>query len=250
MSLWFILVLLIVIGSVVYVLFRVRISSLKRRQEEKTKLLVQNASLQLRSLQIQMNPHFIFNALSSVQYSILKNDIKASLSYLGNISSVIRTSLANANAEYIPLEEETEFLKKYIQIELLRFKEGLHIELINNCFDNNLLIPPMLVQPIIENAIKHGIAPRKEGGKISVVFGQTENALLITVEDNGIGREASLKLQPSGKAHYGLDVTRKRLNLLNELEKTDINRLDIIDILENGIPDGTQVNLTLAIRKS
>jgi len=73
---------------------------------------------------------------------------------------------------------------------------------------------------------------------------------LVTVEDNGIGREASLKLQPSGKAHYGLDVTRKRLNLLNELEKTDINRLQILDLHNGEIPAGTQVIVQLGIRKS
>lgn len=247
LSWWFLLLVLLLIVGASYAVFRLRLSVHKKRHDEKTALLVENATLHLRSLQIQMNPHFIFNALSSVQYSILQNDSKASLYYLSNISSVIRTSLANASKTRIPLDEEIEFLQKYIRIELSRFNEKLNITLINHCTGRHLNIPPMLVQPIIENAIKHGITPGEGGGNITITFSQTPDTLIITVKDDGIGRDASRKLQSLRTDHFGLEITEKRLHLLNQQHKTTLNRLEIIDHRSNGLPTGTEVVLTLAL---
>lgn len=245
---WFLISSVFAIGLLFYIVFTFRYSVFRKKQIEKTRLLVQNSELHLRSLQIQMNPHFMFNALTSLQFLILSKNIKDSLLYLGNLASIFRTNLEFASEEYILVSDEIEFLKKYITIELLRFKDNLQVNLYNECTNTTLLMPPMLIQPLIENAIKHGIMIRKSGGQITVLIQQLNNELQIIVEDNGIGRNASQETHDSEKKHFGLTVIKRRLDLLNELNKTEVNSLEINDLFNNDIPSGTKVMLKLAIK--
>ena len=246
---WFMLLVVLIVGLSIFLILKQRYRSLHRRQLEKTKILIQNSELHLRSLQLQMNPHFIFNALTSIQYLILSKNVRNSILYLGNLASIIRSSLELASEDYILLIDEIEFLKKYIQIEMLRFKESLQINFQNECTNKDLLIPPMLIQPLIENAIKHGITARKEGGQITIVFQQINNSMEVVIEDNGIGRKASQLNQDTDKKHFGLKVVESRLKLINEIEKTEINKLEVIDLYDKGIPTGTKIIVKLAIKK-
>lgn len=248
LTVWFIALLIILTGVTVYFVFRQRYINLRKREAEKTRLLVQNAELQLRSLQIQMNPHFVFNALTSMQNFMLAKNVKEGLIYLNTLSSILRTNLENAREEYILLMQEVEFLTKYIEIEKIRFKDKLQITLVNDTRDPNILIPPMLIQPLIENAIKHGITPKNDGGYVQVIFEQTDKSLVVTVEDNGIGRQASQKPQATDRQHLGLSVIRKRLELLNALEKTNNNKLNIIDLNNEGTPSGTRIKVILSLK--
>ena len=116
-SIWFIIVSLLIIASLFWFLMKYRIKRLNSQHEEKTKLILRNAELQLRSLQIQMNPHFIFNTLNAIQTFIINQDVEESLKYIGKLSGIIRTNLENATEEYISLSKEVEFLTKYIDIE-------------------------------------------------------------------------------------------------------------------------------------
>jgi len=128
----------------------------------------------------------------------------------------------------------------------MRFKKKLRIELKNEIQDRNIPIPPMIVQPIIENAIKHGIRQLDSGGLISVNFVIENGGIKITIEDNGVGRkEAELKVE---KNHHskGLGLINERLQLLNQKHKTDRFSLEVIDLIEDGRPSGTRVLINLA----
>lgn len=256
---WVLLLAASVLTMIIYLLFRWRYNLLRRREEEKTRMVIENSELQLRSLQFQMNPHFIFNALTSIQYSILKNNVTESLNYLNNVSSIIRTSLTNASKEFIPVTEEVDFLNKYIQMEKVRFKDKLHIELQNQNTDSNLLMPPMLIQPLVENAIKHAINPQN-GGFINIDFIQETDVLKITVKDNGIGIKAAMAHRSNNHPHFGLATVEKRIALLNRVDKTNLNRLSITDLGEatpkveahdahDAETTGTLVTINLALKR-
>ena len=247
---WFIALLILASSVLVYGILRIRYIALRKRNEEKTKLQVQNSQLQLRSLQIQMNPHFMFNALSCLQNFILQKNVKDGLTYLNTLASIFRTNIENARKEYILLSKEVEFLLKYIEVEKLRFKDKLHISLHDNTHDPYILIPPMLIQPLIENSIKHGITPKNQGGKILITFEIIEQLLVVTVEDDGIGRQASNKLQTEERQHFGLSVVQERLNLLNALEDTTNNSIEIIDLCSEGTSTGTKVVINLSLKEA
>lgn len=243
----FIFLVLVVVSALITALIRRRIRLLKKRNDEKTKLLVQNSELQLRSLQLQMNPHFIFNALTTMQNFILSKNVADALIFLNNLSSIIRTNLENASEEYTFLTEEIEFLKKYVQIELIRFKGKLQVEFINTIDDPNLLIPPMLIQPLIENAIKHGVLAHAAGGKVSIEFIQKADSVVVIVEDNGVGRAAAEKMRSDNSKHLGLSIIRNRLILMNEINLSSAHSIEFIDLFSDGIPAGTRVIVSLAL---
>jgi len=219
----------------------------KKQHLEKYRLLRENSELQIRSLQVQMNPHFIFNILNSIQSLIMQSKTKDALQYLGSLGSIIRMNLENVSEEYIPLEEEIRFLKKYIEIEELRFKKKFQIELQNDIPEMNLLVPPMLIQPIIETAIKHGVRGLNDGGLVTVGFTIENENLVVTVEDNGIGRIASNMTKIEQHQSKGQELIEKRLNLLNEKNKTTANSISITDLEENGQASGTKVIVTLEL---
>ncbi len=254
---WFGLVTLTIAIILAYGLFRLRYNRLREREMEKSRLVMENSELQLRSLQFQMNPHFLFNALTSLQSSILRGNINESLEYLNNVSSIIRTNLSNAGKDYVLVAEEIEFLQKYIKMELVRFEGKLKIELKNESNVCHLLMPPMIIQPLIENSIKHSINPQLGTGQIWVEFKRINETLQITVKDNGIGRAASQSQNISKHEHFGLSTIGKRLELLNSLDQTGLNTIKITDLNEsnndtndNNRPaaTGTVVTINLSLK--
>jgi ligand-binding sensor domain-containing protein/signal transduction histidine kinase len=254
---WFGLVTLTIAIILAYGLFRLRYNRIREREMEKSRLVMENSELQLRSLQFQMNPHFLFNALTSLQSSILRGNINESLDYLNNVSSIIRTNLSNAGKDYVLVAEEIEFLQKYIKMELVRFEGKLKIELKNESNVCHLLMPPMIIQPLIENSIKHSINPQLGTGQIWVEFKKINETLQITVKDNGIGRAASQSKNISQHEHFGLSTIGKRLELLNCLDQTGLNTIKITDLNEsnNYIKDnnspavtGTVVTINLSLK--
>jgi LytS/YehU family sensor histidine kinase len=234
-------------GVIIYWILYARFQHQKKKDDEKAHLTRQIADLKIQSLQAQMNPHFIFNILNSIQSLILQTKTKDALQYLSSLGSIIRMNLENVSEEYIPFEEEIRFLKKYIEIEELRFKKKFQIELKNDIPEVNILVPPMLIQPIIENAIKHGVRGLNDGGLVTVSFNVENERLAITVEDNGIGRMASNKTKIEHHQSKGQELIERRLNLLNEKNKTTANSISITDLEENGQASGTKVIVTLEL---
>jgi tetratricopeptide (TPR) repeat protein len=197
-------------------------------------------------LRTQMNPHFIFNSMSVIQSYIYDNDIKNSSKFLVNFSRLIRLILENSPKEFIPIATEVEILQKYLETQKLRFEERFEfsVEIDDQMMLENAMIPPMITQPFIENAIEHGQLHTIEGGFIRVVFSKNNEMLEIKIEDNGIGRKNSEKNKKS-KDHtsMALNITKERINNLNNKYKT--SGYLIMEDYDKVLETGTKVLISL-----
>ena len=206
-----------------------------------------NLFLDLKSLRTQMNPHFIFNALNSVNNFIAKNDELNANKYLVRFSKLMRSILDNSDQDFIPLAKEIELLELYLQLENMRFpdKFNFQFEVDKNVVVEGFEIPPMLIQPYIENAIWHGLRYKDGLGLLKVHIGQQNEMLQVSVEDNGIGRKKSAELKTENQKNTqsrGLKNTQKRLEILAKIYKQTIH-LNIEDVEANG--EGTRVELLI-----
>jgi ligand-binding sensor domain-containing protein/two-component sensor histidine kinase len=203
---------------------------------------------QLSALKAQMNPHFIFNALNSIQAFIFLNDKNSANTYLGKFSDLMRKTLDMSQQEAILLEDEMQMLETYLSLENMRFRGELDwdVQADENIDVQSRTLPPLVIQPYVENAIKHGLAAKKGERKLHIFFREDiENQLLICeINDNGIGREKSMILQKqrhSSHQSFSTSATEQRLELLNKGRKRKIN-VHYEDLyLENGESAGTKV---------
>lgn len=209
---------------------------------------------EMNSLQILMNPHFIFNALNSIQRFMLMNDKVATNAYLGKFAKIMRSTLSMSEKETIPLPEEVENLRLYLELESIRY-ENFSYELTVDPAVERLHIPPMLIQPYIENAFKHGLLHKGNAEKRLIIHFDLadKNLLHCMIKDNGIGRSRSEEIK-SGQTHkqhipFATTATQKRLQLLNYKKKKSINVLytDLKDSNMNAI--GTQVDIFIGFKK-
>ena len=248
---WFILSAIGAILLLIGLFFRSRLNAVRRRakaQQERLEMEKNLLELEQKALQLQMNPHFIFNALNSIQSQIGKQDNRTAKYQLAKFSKLMRAILENSRSNKISLEQEIETLTNYLTLE--QFSRG-------NAFDFSIetppdldledtFIPPMMVQPFVENAIVHGVSHLEEKGQIRVQFLQENRALKCVVEDNGVGRERSAKLRSQAFEYHkstALKVTQERLDILQPDGK---KRLIIEDILDaKGQVSGTRVILYL-----
>lgn len=196
----------------------------------------------------QMNPHFIFNALNSVNSFIAVNDERNANRYLSEFSTLMRSVLENSDEDFIPFTKELELLELYVKLEHNRFKDKFDYE-IKIGKDINLeqfAIPPMLLQPYIENAIWHGLRYRKEKGKLEISMKlKNPDVLSVVILDNGIGRKKSEKLKTKNQLKQkskGMSTIKNRIAILNSMYKDKIS-VKVSNALENG--EGTKVELIL-----
>lgn len=207
-----------------------------------------NNLLALKSLRSQMNPHFIFNALNSVNNFIAKSDERSANRYLSDFSTLMRAVLENSDEDFIPLSKELELLELYTKLEHSRFSDKFDYEIIvDEGIDVDAFqIPPMLLQPYIENAIWHGLRYREDKGFLKIELGQKDRqALEISIIDNGIGRKqsAALKTQNQKKQKSkGMGNIKKRIEILNDMYKDKVD-VFISDLETNGT--GTKVLFTI-----
>ena len=207
-----------------------------------------NNLLALKSLRTQMNPHFIFNALNSVNSFIAQNDERTANRYLTDFSTLMRSVLENSEEDFIPLEKEIELLELYLKLEHSRFKDKFDYELtIDKSIDlGQFQIPPMLLQPYVENAVWHGLRYKKEKGFLKVqLLKKDEETIAIEITDNGIGRKKSAALKTEyqkKKKSKGMQNIKQRIAILNTMYKDKID-VHIEDMYENAT--GTKVTLTL-----
>jgi len=208
-----------------------------------------NNLLALKSLRSQMNPHFIFNALNSVNSFISTNDERTANKYLTDFSLLMRAVLENSEEDFIPLEKEIELLQLYTKLEHFRFKNKFDYAIIveDNVNISEFQIPPMLLQPYIENAVWHGLRYKKMKGQLEVVISQSSaNEITITISDDGIGREKSkaLKTQHQQKQNSkGMGNIKKRVAILNAMYKDKVDV--IIDDFQEDEDKGTKVVVRL-----
>jgi tetratricopeptide (TPR) repeat protein len=207
-----------------------------------------NNLLALKSMRSQMNPHFIFNALNSVNSFIAVNDERNANRYLSEFSLLMRSVLENSDEDFIPLTKEIELLGLYIKLEHDRFKDKFDYQLnVDQEIDLvQFTIPPMLLQPYIENAIWHGLRYRKDKGVLDISINKKdEETILISIIDNGIGRKKSQKLKTKNQLKQkskGMSTIKSRIAILNSMYKERLS-LSVSDVLENG--EGTKVELFL-----
>ncbi len=245
---WFKILCGLLAIALVYLYFRLRIYLIKKEARQRTQMQQQMAQLEMRALRAQMNPHFIFNALNSIQTFMMKNETEQALSYLNRFARLIRSVLDHSQQNTIPISKEVNMLENYMELEKLRFADQFNYEtIIDPAIDADFTeIPTMIIQPFIENAIWHGLLHKKEQGKLLLTFTKMQDRILCTIEDNGIGREKSAALkQISGFTHSsrGLQITRDRLSLYNSRFNMDAS-FDFEDMVdEEGQPSGTRVNL-------
>ncbi len=213
----------------------------------------QIAQTEIAALRAQMNPHFIFNCLNSIQYYTAKNDSESASNYLSKFSRLIRLVLENSRSEKVTLHNELETLRLYIEMEAMRFQNKLSYRLdIQKDIDQDYVqIPPLLLQPFVENAIWHGLMHKEEGGTIAIDVSSDDFTLLrVTVSDDGIGRQkaAEFKSKTATKnKSFGMKVTADRIKLINQLYKTE-TQIQIIDLKNNeGEATGTKVIIEIPI---
>jgi putative methionine-R-sulfoxide reductase with GAF domain/ligand-binding sensor domain-containing protein len=235
------------------------INAEKQTTEKEMEVLRLNkdfATSQLTALRMQMNPHFIFNALNSIQHYILQGNVVEANKYLSKFSKLQRDILHCSSQQFISLEKELEILAAYLELEQYRFGKSFTYKI--NVHDEiepvEINIPPMILQPFVENAIWHGLMPLQSERKLSIYFDlETDDILLATLRDNGIGRNASAKLKESsgenktGHQSKGMSMVQQRLQLLQQQygKPFDVTISDITGI--NGEVQGTAVTLKIFI---
>jgi hypothetical protein len=249
---WFVLLsAIILVLYMMYGYFTRRINLIEKNNAlvaEKLRLEQEVQKNILASIKSQMNPHFIFNALNTIQSYIYTNDKENASFYLGKFSDLTRSILEMSTKETIPLSEEIKALKLYLDLEKLRFEDTLiyEIKIDDGIDDNWVRIPSMLIQPYVENAIKHGLLHKKNDRKLLINFSMSEQALKVTIDDNGVGRQKAAALNQQRNKQYesfAINANRKRLDILNH-GKTNQIVMNIIDKADDQQhPSGTRVEL-------
>ena len=213
------------------------------------------AKAQLEALKVRMNPHFIANTLTSIR-SMLYHDRKDdAIEYLTLFAKLIRTTLENASKDYITLAAELQYIRSYLDIEELRFAGKFTTEIIisESLVPEDLLVPPAIFQPFIENAINHGLMHRTSDGVLIVRIDTDKNLLKCMIEDNGVGRKKSKEIENrSLTSHSSLSefITHERIKLLNLIYSTKEFSIETIDLADkNGIASGTRVEVRLPLKK-
>ncbi|MCF8370843.1 MAG: tetratricopeptide repeat protein [Bacteroidales bacterium] len=240
---WLFIILLVLFALSAWLFFN-RFKLKQKHKEEN--LMRKNIETEQHLLRSQMNPHFIFNSLNSIQGLISSNDSYLAEMYLSKFAQLVRSILENSKKTSLSLSEDINNLKLYLDLESMRFGDSFEYHLIIDPVINteNVFIPPLLVQPFVENSIKHGLIKMTgKKGAIKIDYFKQGEYLMVVVEDNGIGRDTSLKLKERGSNHksLGMKVTQERLDSLNKQLKTQASA-EIIDLFDDsGGAAGTKV---------
>jgi ligand-binding sensor domain-containing protein len=245
-TLWFKLLIIFVILSAIILFFYLRTKNIQKKEQERTEINKKFAELELQALQAQMNPHFVFNALSAIQNFILNNNTEEATDYLSKFSRLMRLFLESSRNKYISLRDEKLLLEYYIQLEKLRFSGKFTYQFI---IDRNVgldtEIPSMLLQPFIENAINHGLIYKENNeGKLTITFTMEDQKLICEIDDNGIGRQKAAEIKNQSLKPYksrGTEITEERLRSLELIENTKIEVMINDKIDENNVAKGTKV---------
>ncbi len=252
---WFLLFVfsLIIFGGVLF--YYNRVAAVRKQEAEKTLIHKKIAESELKALRTQMNPHFIFNAINSIQSFVLKNDAQSAHKYLTKFARLIRSVLENSKRETILLSQEIESLTLYIELEALRssFSFDFSINVHTSTNTDSVFVPPMLIQPYVENAILHGLMPLTERrGQLNIDFSQEGTILKCKIEDNGIGRKAAEEIKrKKTKTHIsmGMSVTQERLEILNKQNGVP-TQVNIVDKIEEGQVTGTIVEICIDLKNN
>ena len=243
---------LIILTSGFIILFRNQ-KNLKQRALAKAEEIHKMAELEMQSLRSQLNPHFMFNSLNSVQALILKNENEKSHSYLARFAKLLRMLLENADTPFISLSKELEFLKLYLALESLRVPDLQYsISKDPSLNSDQILIPNMILQPYVENAIWHGLFHKNSDKRLQIKIYPQKDAIMYEIEDNGIGRKNATEYNSLFRKQHqskGMELLTKRIKLLNDQYATTIQTA-ITDLMVNTNETGTLVRITIPLNFS
>jgi LytS/YehU family sensor histidine kinase len=220
----------------------------RKREKLKQQVIIAEQT----ALRAQMNPHFIFNALNSIQDFVLHHDNENANLYLSNFSTLIRKILETSKNTTISLYEEIETLRIYLELEKLRFEKLFEycIKLEESINPKEIFIPTMVLQTYIENAIWHGLVPKNSVGLLEIDFKLLEeNKLLISITDNGVGRRKATEISKLRKQHrsLGMEKTAERIKLINKLNKIN-NTINVIDLYKkDNLAIGTRIEIIFEV---
>ncbi len=236
----------IAIGTLVFFLVKIRISNIRRRAEVKQKI----AETEMMALRAQMNPHFIFNCINSIDALIQSNDKYHATVYLNKFAKLIRNILDSSRQNTVPLTKDIETLQLYIDMEQFRNENKFRVEIKTDeaLLQDDYKVPPLIVQPYVENAIQHGLRNRPDNnGKLFISIQKKDEQIHYCITDNGRGRngnEASIFHQKE-KISYGMQMSSDRIRLFNKEDKASVK---ITDLTENGEASGTKVEVLINIQ--
>ncbi len=244
--------LLIILLGFIYHRYKEKQKSAVILESKSREIAIMNKELEKRMLRAQMDPHFIFNSLNSIQYLITANDRMAALKYLSKFSKLLRQTLENSVSHSVPIIDEIRVLEHYLQLESLRFDDKFRyeIDLDHNLDIHTIEIPFLLLQPYVENAIVHGLVPKQGKGHLKLKIKCGGTFLLCSIEDNGIGRTEAHHIQSQKRRNYpsrAMSVTKRRLELINKdkEEKTSVEVIDLFDAMNR--PNGTKVKIKIPL---
>ncbi|MEN9441444.1 MAG: hypothetical protein RLZ33_1521 [Bacteroidota bacterium] len=250
---WFYVLIVFCVGAISFLIFKGRVGQLRKTQEQRLRHLKLENELRLtqqNALKAQMNPHFLFNVLNSIKGFIYENDKKNAARYLSDFSNLVRKVLDMSSLSTVPMNEELETVKLYISLESMLLENDFEFALeVDEAMDLSAFkIPSLLIQPYIENALKHGLRHKKGQKKLYLRVSQVEDVLKIEIEDNGVGRKASAEInqqQSHNHTSFATKANEKRLELLN-FEREGFVGVEMEDLMdENGESAGTKVTIRI-----
>ncbi len=230
-----------------------RLKENHRISQENMQLKQRAAELEMKALRAQMNPHFIFNSLNSINNFILRNEKEQASEYLVKFSKLIRLILENSMFSLISLEKELEALTLYIELEALRFEHAFEHEIRypNHLDTLSIKVPPLILQPFVENAIHHGLIPKNAPGHLTIDIRGGNDLLRVNIKDNGIGRERAAKLNAHTKQmkqSLGVAVTTERIKAMTGDHSSASGKIEIRDLVDpTGRAEGTEVLINLEL---
>ncbi len=223
-----------------------------RSQLKKTLTLQKElAEYEQKALHLQMNPHFVFNCLGSISSFIVQNGTDSAIKYLSKFSKLMRLTLEYSKESLIPIDKEIESLQNYLELEQLRFNDKFNFSITKDPnIEDDLALPPLLIQPFIENAIIHGVIPKKEIGNISIAFSVTNSSLHCTIVDDGVGINQSRKNKEDlvlAHKSMALGIIKKRLEMIAETTTKEAN-IEIEEMTKDNNITGTKIKLKLPLQ--
>ena len=249
----FLLSAVIIVLALVFIFGYIQV---RKSQERKVDQAEQNSKLaesKLMALRAQMNPHFVFNSINTAQSLVLNSNKQDSYEFLSKFAKLLRRVLENSATTFVPLEDELEQLRLYVELEALRFSDKFTFEIsVDEALENGVVeIPSMILQPFVENAIVHGLVNLKErDGLLKIDLIKENEVMICTIEDNGVGRKRSREIKQQKEKYYksvAIPNTSERLKILREITSENI-QIELIDLEEDGVAVGTKIILHMPLR--
>ncbi|MDQ3110400.1 MAG: histidine kinase, partial [Bacteroidota bacterium] len=241
---WFIAASIVLFLIMVFFVYQTQLN----RQRKKSQQLQELNASRLTAIQSQMNPHFIFNALNSIQDLVLKGDVENSYFYITKFSNLVRRTLNYSEKDFIDFDQEIKLLELYLSLEKLRFKKDFAYQ-IETQNAQDIQLPPLLIQPFIENALVHGLL-HKEGARTLKITFELKELLFCTIEDNGVGREKAKAIKQRQKSEhesFSGKAIHRRFEILGNVLGGNFG-YHYEDLMENGVPSGTKVILRIPVK--